>query len=1101
MSQMGVFFPPKGGSTIVETLTGDTGGPVSPTAGNINIDGTGVMSTVGNPGTSTIDIQIGGGTAGQFLQSQGASPANWSTATLPSTAVTGDILYASSANTWSLLPPGSSGQVLVMGVSVPGWGASGSSGITLVQGTANEVTVTNGGGPTVTLSLPNAIIAPGSVEVTSGFTVDAGTITLTPLSTSGMVVNSALGVITTSATTNHAIQLGNSSGQLNSFSLGTSGQLLQSAGAGADPAWTTATFPSTAVTGDILYASSANTWSLLAPGTSGYVLQMGASVPSWQPVSATSIVSVTGTANQITANTVAGAVTLSTPNTFIAPGSVEVTSGFTVDAGTITLTPLSTSGVVVNNSSGVLSTDVTTNHAIQLGNSAGQLSSFSLGTSGQLLQSAGAGSDPAWTTATFPATTATGDLLYGSGANAWSLLTPGTNGYVLQMGASIPAWSPLSSSAVTSISGTANQITASASVGAVTLSTPSTFIAPGTIASTTTNAAGTNFLLPATSSSAGQLLINGTRFLSSFAAGDTFVGPLSGNTTGAGTNNTGLGYATLNAITTGLDNTGLGSSSLNQLTTGSTNIAIGKFAGTNYTGSESSNILLSHSGVLGESNVLRIGSASGTGTGQLAKAFIAGIASVSVSNLNYVTINTSTGQLGSVAASGNLVSSIAGTANQITASASTGAVTLSVPSTFIAPGSVEVTSGFTIDAGTITFSPLNSSAMLVTNSSGVVSNLTTTNHALQVGNSSGQITSLSLGTANQILQSNGAGFDPSWVNLSSLGVSSITGTANQVTASASTGAVTLSTPNTFIAPGSIEATSTVKADTNFLMVTTTSTAGQFKLNNTPWLHGFGTDNVFLGNNAGNFTLTATKCVCIGTSAGSAITSGSQVVYIGYQAGLNDAGSGTDNIGIGYQALTAYTGASNTGNIALGNGALGSLLTGARNVAIGSLAGSGYTGAENYNICIGRGTVGTAGESNVLRIGNATGTGTDNINKAVICGINGKTSSSGVAVLINGSDVLGTTTSSIRFKKNVQDIGHDSDILYDMRPVSFRYKEDDSLKQYGLIAEEVEDLDPDLVKYDREGKPETVRYHFLVPLLLNELQKLNKRVQELEKMGG
>ena len=109
-----------------------------------------------------------------------------------------------------------------------------------------------------------------------------------------------------------------------------------------------------------------------------------------------------------------------------------------------------------------------------------------------------------------------------------------------------------------------------------------------------------------------------------------------------------------------------------------------------------------------------------------------------------------------------------------------------------------------------------------------------------------------------------------------------------------------------------------------------------------------------------------------------------------------------------------------------------------------------------------------------------------------------TATGGVAVYINSNGQLGTLTSSKRFKKDIRDIGDTSDRLMSLRPVSFRYNEaaenGERPLQYGLIAEEVAKVYPDLVQYDRQGKPFTVYYHLLTPMMLNELQKAHHRLE-------
>lgn len=269
------------------------------------------------------------------------------------------------------------------------------------------------------------------------------------------------------STTQYAVQVGNATGEIDSISTGTSGQVLQSGGGAANPAWSTATFPATAVTGDILYASGANTWDLLAPGTNGQVLTMGASVPAWS-TSTGGVSSVTGTVNQITASPTTGAVILSTPNTFVAPGSVQVTSGFTVSAGAITFTPFNASGILINSNTGVLSSYATTNHTVQLGNSSGQLTSLTIGTNGQVLlgstnanpsfvtPTAGTGLSITTNATTLSYALSTPVSIANGGTNATSMTNTdgvvyydgtslvttavGSTGQLLQMGASTPGW-------------------------------------------------------------------------------------------------------------------------------------------------------------------------------------------------------------------------------------------------------------------------------------------------------------------------------------------------------------------------------------------------------------------------------------------------------------------------------------------------------------------------------------------------------------------------------------------------------------------------------------------------------------------------------------
>ena len=133
----------------------------------------------------------------------------------------------------------------------------------------------------------------------------------------------------------------------------------------------------------------------------------------------------------------------------------------------------------------------------------------------------------------------------------------------------------------------------------------------------------------------------------------------------------------------------------------------------------------------------------------------------------------------------------------------------------------------------------------------------------------------------------------------------------------------------------------------------------------------------------------------------------------------------------------------------------------------------------------------AGESNTARIG------TD-LTAVFITGISGRTSASGVGVFVNTSGQLGTLTSSRRFKHEIADLGAESDLLMKLRPVAFYHKpelDETQTRQYGLVAEEVAKVAPQLVVYDKDGAPQTVRYHFVNAMLLGAVQKQQRRIEE------
>jgi hypothetical protein len=227
--------------------------------------------------------------------------------------------------------------------------------------------------------------------------------------------------------------------------------------------------------------------------------------------------------------------------------------------------------------------------------------------------------------------------------------------------------------------------------------------------------------------------------------------------------------------------------------------------------------------------------------------------------------------------------------------------------------------------------------------------------------------------------------------------------------------------------------------------------------------------------------------------------GSNNTFLGVNAGSAATGI-TANIGVGYNALN-HAGGLSGNNVAVGAGALFNTTTGQNNIAIGTSVGIGLsTGSNNIYI----GNPGSGNESGQIRIGTVA-----NITQGtVIVGIHGFGSGSGIPVIVNSGGRLGTNTSSIRFKEDVRAIGPESDDLMKLRPVAFRYKESHEagrLQQYGLIAEEVAQVYPELVVNDDQGRPLAIRSQLLEPLLLNELQNQRREIEDLkarlEKLEG
>jgi hypothetical protein len=217
------------------------------------------------------------------------------------------------------------------------------------------------------------------------------------------------------------------------------------------------------------------------------------------------------------------------------------------------------------------------------------------------------------------------------------------------------------------------------------------------------------------------------------------------------------------------------------------------------------------------------------------------------------------------------------------------------------------------------------------------------------------------------------------------------------------------------------------------------------------------------------------------------TSGFHNTADGYQALFSNS-TGQFNTAIGDYALFNNTTGSN--NIAIGSNALLNA-TGFGNIAIGKLAGEALT-TGNGNIDIDND--GVAGEANTIRIGNATHTAT------YIAGLSGQTAPGGAAVFVTAAGKLGTVTSSRRFKKDIADMDSASEALLALRPVTFRYKpelDQAGIPQYGLVAEEVAEVNPDLVVRDEKGEIYTVRYEAVNAMLLNEFIKEHRKVEKLE----
>lgn len=972
----------------ITTLTGNAGGLIPASgSGNFNIVGSGTIVVTGAPATHTLTISGGG--------------------------VTGMTEHA-------MVVGNAAGGITSLAVATDGQLPIGSTG-------------------------NNPVLATLTAGNNIGITNAAGSIT-----------------IKVNGTTNHTLQVGNATGDLTSLAVGATGTILTGV-TGADPTWTTATYPSTVTKGDVLVASANNVVSVVNDVVNaGYVLTANAAAaPSFQALPA-------GVTYASDAETIAGTVT----NKAVAPSNLKAKLGTQTlhglpigasDSVAIAWTAEPTDGQILigktgnqpvlatissgNNitataGAGTISIAVTgtTQHAVQVGGAAGQLASLAVGTTGKYLRAVTT-ADPAWSTLTLPDTVTKGDVLVASADNVvGSVAGATTAGHVLMANGagSAPTFQALPAAGILSVSGTANQITASTVAGAVTLSTPSTFIAPGTIASTTTNTAGTdlistagNLKLPTTSSTVGQILWNNIPYIHAYGGdglggiydSNIFVGKYAGNftmTTGVNFGgNVGIGYKALNAAVSAGSNLALGTKALVLLkgspgTSGNSNVALGNGAGSrmigdsgvnygayfnlligsnagyNLTASEYSNIYLNSEGNAGENGYLRIGAGTAANdadvlaTRKIQKSYICGIYGKTPGGTLNVALIDSNDQLGSVASLG-------------VAQGGTGAATMA-----------------------------NTNGVNYFNGTSIV---TTT-----------------VGTAGHVLTSNGAGSAPTFQALPSSGIQTLAGDSGTAT-----GATVTIAGGTGITTSATSATVTI---TNSLPM---NIANVYSSANNAMAIGY---NALAGN-----ATRGTSSVVIGDRACGGLVGGSNILHstlIGVNIGLtlgNYAGGSFDyndlygyNVASGndlhqnnfkYNCLFGSNSAHsissteflrnsffgyNTGgslnnnqyntqdNTFIGANSGATMTYGdgiSYNTFIGSGSGNGYPAAANTGscICIGYNASGSAAETNVLRIGNATGTSSGNLNSAFIAGIYGRTPSGTLNVaLIDSNNQLGSVAS-------------------------------------------------------------------------------------------
>ena len=266
----------------------------------------------------------------------------------------------------------------------------------------------------------------------------------------------------------------------------------------------------------------------------------------------------------------------------------------------------------------------------------------------------------------------------------------------------------------------------------------------------------------------------------------------------------------------------------------------------------------------------------------------------------------------------------------------------------------------------------------------------------------------------------------------------------------------------------------------------------------------GSNNTAIGWNAlaantvaSNNTATGVQALLNTTSGEANTANGVSALYSNTTGGNNTAiGSysllrnvtGNENTAAGFSALlNNRDGSSNT---AVGYFALANTEAGSNNIAVGYTAGFfRQTGSDNIDI----GNEGAPRESKTIRIGARF-----THRATYLAGVSGATVPAGVAVVVDSNGHLGTVTSSVRYKENIQPLEQASEAIFSLQPVAFRYKkelDEKGVPQFGLLAEEVAKIAPDLVACDEAGQPYAVRYDAVNTMLLNEFIKEHRKVEE------
>jgi hypothetical protein len=599
-----------------------------------------------------------------------------------------------------------------------------------------------------------------------------------------------------------------------------------------------------------------------------------------------------------------------------------------------------------------------------------------------------------------------------------------------------------------------------------------------------------NLALPATASaSVGVLTLGGASFLHNFGTNNTFVGNSAGNFGMSGSYNAALGTFALLGNTSGNYNSAFGSYSLDSSTTASGNSSFGYSAlNQDSTGSYNSafgELALFSTTTSSYNAAFGFSALAVNTTGQYNAAFGANALASNTTASNNTAFGTSALQFNTTGTPNDafgfhaLFANTTGTSNAAFGDNALAANTTGISNAAFGASALRLnTTGI--------FNSAFGSGALQANTTGA------SNSAFGTG----VLTSNTTGGANAAFGLQALGNNTTGNNNAAFGpqalLSNTTGINNAAFGSGALQNNPGFSSNAAFGANALKATLAGGENSAFgasaLQANTAADNAAFGFE-ALFANTTGTQNAAFGVSALHANTTANASSAFGFEALLANTTGVGNSAFGDGALANNT-SGGSNAAFGGSAL--ITNSTGDGNTALGAAALANLVSGGFNIAIGQSAASSLNGNETNNIDIGNS--GVSGESNTIRIGS-------NQTATFIAGISGTTVASGTGVLVNSNGQLGTILSSRRYKQDIADLGAESDILMKLRPVAFYYKPElDSThtRQYGLVAEEVAQIAPGLVVFDNNGRPETVRYHFVNAMLLNEVQKQRRLIEAQQK---